>query len=107
MAVRTGYSDATNREPFAELDLTHGGDSYVVRVTAIPPYRTATPGELVCHIDYMNVTQGTQGRYENVTLPPIGPADNRQRRFTMIRHFQANRGRGVSVPSPVFPGRRP
>lgn len=106
MAVRSGM-DTSGVFPFAELDLTFGGDSYVVRVTATPPYRTQTPGELLCHIDWMNVTQGTQGRYENITLPAMRGGDNNQRRFSMIRRFQNDRGRGVSVPSPVFPGRRP
>lgn len=99
--------DGSGVFPYAELDLTHGGDSYVVRITALPPYRNPATDELLCHIDWMNSTQGTQGRYENVTLPAKTPADNNERSHSMVRHFQTNRGQGVSVPSPVFPGTRP
>lgn len=105
MAVRHNNlgEDGSGEFPYAEIDHMHLGDSYVVRVTAIPPYRTALADALLCHVDWMNVTQGTSGRYAAVTLPPKTPADNNQRRHSMLRFFTARRGSGSSIPSPVFP----
>ena len=44
MAVRRNNQgeDGTGMYPYAEIDFTHNSEDYVVRITAVPPYRTAT-----------------------------------------------------------------
>jgi hypothetical protein len=107
MAIRTNNlgEDGSGVFPWSEIDTTRGGDAYIVRITALPPYRNRLTDELLCHVDWQNVTQNTSGRYANVTLP--AKQGNEGRRGPLLRHFVANRGRGISTPSPVFPGRRP
>lgn len=80
--------DGTGQFPWAEMDHVHAGDSYIIRVTAIPPYRDRVTDELNCHIDWWNVTQGTQGRWANVLLPAKQGGEGR--RGPMLRYFNTN-----------------
>ena len=93
--------DGSGRYPYAEIDFTHNSEDYIVRITAVPPYRTATPGQLHCHIDWKRVSDGRARRYENVLLEPMQAGDNGRRRHSLLRQFQALRGSNQSVPSPV------
>jgi hypothetical protein len=90
MAVRTNNlgDDGTGQFPWAEMDHVHAGDSYVIRLTAIPPYRDQLTDELNCHIDWTNLTQGTNGRWSNVLLEAkVGPEG---RRGPMLRYFNTH-----------------
>ena len=89
MAVRNDNLgvDGTGVFPWAEMDHVHAGDTYVIRVTAVPPYRTPAD-ELNCHIDWTNVTAGTSGRWANILLPAkVGPEG---RRGPMLRYFNTH-----------------
>jgi hypothetical protein len=99
MTVRTG-NDSTGRFPYGELDLVHAGDSFLVRVTALPPYRDPVTDELNCHIDFLNISKGTNGRFENILL--AAKQGNEGRRGPMIRFFQRSLAQGRAfIPSPV------
>lgn len=99
-------------ESWAELDgVSIGGDSFVIRVTAIWPYkdysgRIGRPNrdELHCHLDYWNVTQQIAGRYPSVWLEARGASDGDLRRFAAIRTLQRlmNDNTIQPITSPVF-----
>lgn len=98
-----------NEESYAEFDeLVYQGDSYVFRVTALHPYKdpqSMDPDALRCHIDFMNVTQGTSGRYADVWIDgrdPMEP-DGHLRRWSAIRKLQDLVTNNTPIPSPVFP----
>lgn len=103
MAVRHDNKgeDGTGMYPWAELDRTHAGKSYVVRVTAIPPYRDPVTDELLCHIDFLNATDGISGRWENVTLEAKQGGEGR--RGPMNRFFNTHIAGNTHIASPVFP----
>lgn len=99
MTVRTG-NDGTGRYPYGELDLVRGGESFLVRVTALPPYRDPVTDELHCHIDFLNISKGTNGRFANILLP--AKQGNEGRRGPMTRFFQmAMAQQRAFIPSPV------
>jgi hypothetical protein len=110
MAVIYGTTVENGRETtYAEFDeLVYLGDSYVIRVTAIHPYKNL-PGEdpdaLLCHIDFMNVTQGTSGRYANVIIPARDPQEpqGHLRRWSAIRKLQDLVNNSIPIASPVYP----
>lgn len=112
MPVTYGTATENGREEsYAEFDeLVYLGDSYVVRVTALHPYKdsgSADPDALLCHIDFMNVTQGISGRYENVWIPGRDFSEQggqgHLRRWSAIRAVKTLVDTVTPVPSPVFP----
>ena len=100
MAVRTNDLgvDGSGVFPYAEIDITHGGEDYIVRLTAVPPYRNKDTDELNAHVDYFRASTGESRRYEGVTIPAKGQGE--KRRESTIRLFKQFRGQGVSIPSP-------
>jgi hypothetical protein len=109
MAVAYGktFEEETGRdESYAEFDeLVWNGDSYVFRITALFPYKDYANGkdELYCHIDFLNVTQGTSGRFPNVWLPAREQGDANLRRFSAIRKLKDCITNDTAIPSPVYP----
>ena len=109
MPVTYGTAVENGREEsYAEFDeLQWRGDSYVVRVTALYPYKDyANNGDdLLCHIDFMNVTQGISGRYANAVIPArdFNEPDGHLRRHSAIRHLKWLVDNVQPVDSPVFP----
>jgi hypothetical protein len=107
--VSYGTSIENGREePYAEFDeLVYQGDAYVFRVTALHPYKDYANGgdDLSCHIDFMNVTQGTSGRYANVIIAgrDFGEPQGHLRRWSAIRKLQDLITNDTPIPSPVFP----
>ena len=98
VTIRYGFIDPEQTMPYAEIMDKRGGKEYVVRMTAIPPYRSEN-NELRAHIDYMDVAVGETRRYEAVMVP--APRLNEKRRHPMLRLFRSNRGKGISIKSPV------
>lgn len=111
MAITYGTMLLDGREEsYAESDeYTFAGDSYVVRFTAMFPYRERDGNfnplndKLRVTIDFMNVTQGTSGRYYDVFLPERGPGDNNLRRFSAYNAMNQLLATTTPIPSPVFP----
>lgn len=115
MPVTYGRSVENGREEtWGEVTgFTLAGDTLVFRITLLHPYRhyVETNGvwqkdddELLCHLDFLNVTQGISGRYANIWLPDKQGGDNGLRRFsahrTLVVLLQTNQ---PFDPSPVYP----
>ena len=110
MPVTYGTAIENGRdESYAEFDeLVYQGDAYVVRVTALAPYKdqqSVDPDALLCHIDFMNVTQGTSGRYANVWIPgrDFGEPQGHLRRWSALRTVRDLVDNVTPIASPVFP----
>lgn len=110
MAVTYGTTVENGREEsYVEFDeLQWRGDSYVLRVTALFPYKDydgANPDALFCHIDFMNVTQGISGRWADTVIPgrDFGEPAGNLRRHSAIRHVKFLADNVVPIASPVFP----
>lgn len=111
MPVTTGtsFEPLTGRnEPYAEFDeLMYRGDSYVLRVTALRPYKDYANGgdDLRCHIDFLNVTRGISGRFTDTIIPgrDFGEPDGARRRHSTIRHLKWLVDNVTPDPSPVYP----
>ena len=109
MAVWYGTAFENGRdESYAETDeFSFQGDSYVVRVTALYPYKDYVQNSdaLYCHIDFHNVTTGAKGRYAFTTIPERNPqeANGQQRRHSAFRHLQQLLATEAPIASPVFP----
>ncbi len=109
MALVYGTSIENGREEsYAEFDeLVWQGDSYVVRITPLYPYKDYANNNdsLLCHIDFMNVTQGTSGRYASETIPgrDANEPQGNLRRWSAIRHLKDRVTNSTPTASPVFP----
>ncbi len=99
-------------EPYVEAtgEFSFQGDSYVVRCTALWPYKDyrgnigrGHADELHCHIDFMNVTQGTSGRFPNVWIPQRQAGDANLRRHSCFRLLRQLLVQQTPIPSPVYP----
>lgn len=102
MALEHGI-DSTGRYPWAQIDFRWRGDSYLIRLTAIPPYRELPSNLLNGHIDFWNVTEGIAGRYPNIKINAPNTGIGETRRHPTIRDLKALVGSVTPVPSPVFP----
>ena len=93
--------DGSGIFPYAEIDHTFQGKTYNVRLTALPPYRNPLTDELNCHVDFINVTDGVSGRFENQVVPAkVGPE---RRRDPFLRMFNQLIVQATPIASPVFP----
>ena len=97
-------------EPTAEFDeMVWRGDSYVFTITALWPYKepnSADPDALLCHIDFMNVTKGTSGRFARRKIPgrDTSEPDGHLRRHSAMRRLkQLIRNGSRMRPSPIYP----
>ena len=100
-------------EAWAEAtDYSFQGDSFIVRITALYPYKDYAndSDELLVHLDYLNVTQNISGRYERVLIPsranvPAPQGEQALRRhstYTLLTRLLATTTPDV-MPSPVYP----
>jgi len=110
MPVTYGTALENGREEsYAEFEeLVYRGDSYLLRVTALRPYKdpqSQDPDALRCHIDFLNVTQGVSGRYADVWIPgrDFNEPQGHLRRWSAIRKIRELVDNEVPVASPVFP----
>jgi hypothetical protein len=108
--VRYGkrVEDNGREESWAEDDdFTHAGDAYTVRITALYPYKQYSQGgdELLCHIDFLNVTAGVSGRFANVWCDARNPdeASGHLRRHSCYRTLRRLLETAEFIPSPIFP----
>ena len=106
----TSFEPLTNREESwaQDSDFTHAGDSYIVRITALYPYKTykgPNGDALRAHIDFINVTQGTSGRFADVQIDPRNPneASGHLRRHSTYRTLRRLLQTRTPTVSPVFP----
>lgn len=105
----TSFEPLTGREePWAQLDgINYQGNEYVIRMTALAPYKDYAQGSdaLRCHIDFLNITQGISGRYEDTEIPgrDFQEPDGHMRRWSAIRHLQFLVDNVTPIASPVFP----
>jgi len=93
-------------EPYAQTDeFSSGGDQFILRMTAIHPYKDYARGSdvLNAHIDYHNLATDATGRWENVQIPERKPQDKNLRRHSVFRIIPALLVQGDSIPSPIFP----
>lgn len=116
MATPAVYGTALENgriEPYAEVDdYGQGGDVFLIRMTAIHPYKDYANGsdELLVHIDLWNQTTGVSGRWLNVLLPERNSTPAPQGEKTLRRHslyFRINQLLAQTpfdeTPSPVYP----
>ena len=103
------FEELTGRdESYAEFDeLKWRGKSYVLRVTMLYPYKdyANNKDDLRCHIDFMNVSDGTSGRFHDVIIPGrnLNEPEGHLRRWSAIRKLKELVQEGTTVPSPVYP----
>lgn len=103
MALVTGEGYVDNvKYPYAQIEHTQGNKDFVIRFTAVPPYKNYQTDELYGHIDFLDVNTNEHGRYANVTLPPRLEADAGKRRHAAFREFARLLINETPVPSPVF-----
>ncbi|KKN01583.1 hypothetical protein LCGC14_1126320 [marine sediment metagenome] len=109
MAVTYGTATENGKEEsYAEFDkLVWRGDSYVIRITALYPYKDYANGgdDLSAHIDFLNVTQGISGRFDNIIIPgrDQNEPEGHLRRFSAIRKLKDLVDNATPIASPVFP----
>lgn len=116
MAVEYGRSMENGREEtYGEITgFQIAGDTMIFRITLLnpyrhydfdvwPPVRLEPRDELLVHLDFWNVTDGTSGRYASIWLPEKEPGDNNLRRYSGFRKLQDLFQSVTPIPSPVYP----
>ncbi len=103
----TAMEDGRNESYVESDEFTFQGNSYLIRITALRPYKDYVNNSdaLYCHIDFHNLDTDEKGRFSYTTIPDRNPAETNGhlRRHSAYRHLQQLLATETPDPSPVFP----